>query len=123
MKRLALNTMGTPDLITLFAQIVVAQDEADLGGQRAKYNCLFAKMMDVSNELKRRDGDQRRQLVVLFAHPNLHVRLQAASLTLAVVPVEARQQLEAIVAAKWFPQSADAGMMLRGLEDGTFKPT
>ncbi len=40
----------------------------------------------------------------------------------SVAPVEAREQLEAIVSANWFPQSGDAGMTIRGLEDGTFKP-
>jgi len=122
MKRLELNAMDSSDLVMLFARIAVAQDEADLGGQMARYKRLFAEMMDVCNELKSRAGDQRRKLTELFTHPNMHVRLQAANLTLAVAPVEAREQLEAIVSANWFPQSGDAGMTIRGLEDGTFKP-
>jgi len=51
------------------------------------------------------------------------VRLQAAKLTLAVAPVEARSQLEDIVKLQWFPQSGDAGMSLWNLDRGVFKPT
>jgi len=122
MKRIALNDMSAADLVKLFADIAVAQDEADLGGQIAKFNRLFRKMMDVSNELKRREGDQRILLLALFKHPNVQVRLQAAKLTLAVAPGEARAQLEEIVELRWFPQSGDAGMSLRSLDRGVFQP-
>lgn len=79
--------------------------------------------MDVANELKRREGDERSALLRLFGHPNMQVRLQAAKKTLAVAPVEARAQLEAIAASKWFPQAGDAGMSLWNLDNGVFKPT
>jgi hypothetical protein len=79
-------------------------------------------MMDVSNELKRREGDQRIHLLDLYTHENVHVRLQAAKLTLAVAPSEARAQLRAIVDLQWFPQSGDAGLSLRHLERGLYKP-
>jgi hypothetical protein len=115
--------MTVDDLVNLFAMIVVAQDEADLGGEIAKFNRLFDRMMEVSNELKSRDGDQRVQLLKLFRHPNMQVRLQAAKLTMAVAPVEARAQLEAIASSDWFPQAGDAGMSLRNLDRGIFKPS
>jgi hypothetical protein len=114
--------MATPDLVALFARVTVGQDEALLGGQRAKFNRLFELMMGICNELKGREGDQRVALVSLFDYPNMQVRLQAAKLTLAVAPLEARQQLEAIAATKWYPQAGDAGMCLSFLDDGTFKP-
>jgi hypothetical protein len=123
MKRTALEKMPTEDLVELYSKIGVAQDEADLGVEIAKYNRLFRRMMDVANELKRREGDQRAALVRLFSHPNLQVRLQAAKETMAVAPVEARKQLEAIAASKWFPQAGDAGMSLWNLDNGVFKPT
>lgn len=123
MKRIALTDMSGAVLVKSFAEIVVAQDEALLGGQIAKFNRLFDKMTDVSNELKRREGDQRILLLDLFKHPNVQVRLQAAKHTLAVAPVEARRQLEEIVELQWFPQSGDAGMSLRNLDRGVFKPT
>lgn len=123
MKRTALEKMPTEDLVELYSKIGVAQDEADLGVEIAKYNRLFRRMMDVANELKRREGDQRAALVRLFSHPNMQVRLQAAKETMAVAPVEARKQLEAIAASKWFPQAGDAGMSLWNLDNGVFKPT
>ncbi len=123
MKRKALQYMSTPELVRLFAQIVAAQDEADLGRELARFERLFAQMMDVSNELKSRDGDHRIHLVQLFDYPNMQVRLQAAKLTLAVTPVEARAQLQAIADSKWFPQAGDAGMSLWNLDRGVFKPT
>ena len=123
MKSTALQEMRTADLVELFAHIGVAQDEAALGGEIAKYNRLFERMTEVANEMKSRDGDQRLALVQLFVHPNMHVRLQAAKKTLAVAPLEARQQLEAIASSKWFPQAGDAGMSLWNLDRGVFKPT
>ena len=123
MKRTPLDKMSSADLVELFAHICVAQDEASLGGETAKSNRLFGWMMDVANELKRREGDERSALLRLFGHPNMQVRLQAAKKTLAVAPVEARAQLEAIAASKWFPQAGDAGMSLWNLDNGVFKPT
>lgn len=114
--------MATPELVALFAKIVVGQDEALLGNQIARFNRLFGAMTEIADELKSRDGDQRSALLSLFEYPNMQVRLQAAKLTLAVAPVQAREQLEAIASSKWFPQAGDAGMCLSFLDDGTFKP-
>lgn len=123
MKRINLTDMTTEALVELFAQIGLAQDEALLGGRIAKFNRLFDQMAAVSNELKQRNGDQRRALLVLYSFKNVQVRLKAAVHTLAVSPAEARHQLEAIVASRMFPQAGDAGMLISGLDDGTFKPT
>jgi len=123
MKRIPLAEMSTDDLIQLFVQVVVAQDEADLGGQTTKFRRLYQRMMEVSDELQRRDGDHRRYLVQLFSYPNMQVRVQAAKLTLAVAPVEARAQLQAIADSKWYPQALDAGMSLWNLDRGVFVPS
>lgn len=122
MKRISLAEMNTDDLVKLFAQIVEAQDEALLGGENAKFKRLFGRMMEVSDELKSRDGDERRHLLQLFDSPNMQVRLQAAKLTMAVAPVDARAQLQAIADSQWFPQALDAGMSLWNLDRGVFKP-
>ncbi|WP_047308481.1 DUF2019 domain-containing protein [Rhodopseudomonas palustris] len=122
MRKQDLHEMATPELVALFAKIVVGQDEALLGNQIARFNRLFGVMAEIADELKSRDGDQRTALLSLFEYPNMQVRLQAAKLTLAVAPVEARRQLEAIASSKWFPQAGDAGMCLSFLDDGTFKP-
>jgi hypothetical protein len=123
MKRIQLSTMSSTNLVERFAEIVVAQDQALLAGEIAKFNRLFRQMMDVANELKAREGDQRRLLLALFNFPNMQVRVQAAKLTLAVAPMEARRQLEAIANTHWFPQAGDAGMSLWNLDRGVFKPS
>ena len=123
MKRIELTNMKTDDLVSLFAQIGEAQDAALLGGEYAKFNRLYDRMAAVSNELKQREGDQRRALQVLYEFKNMQVRLKAAIHTLAVAPVEARAQLQAVADSKWFPQAGDAGMSLVALDDGTFKPS
>lgn len=123
MKAKAIDQMTTSELVERFAEVAAAQDEAELHGEMAKYNRLFKQMMDIESQLRSRDGDQRLQLVRLFAHPNLHVRVQAAMLTLAVAPVEARAQLETLAASDRLPYSADAGMCLWNLDRGVFKPT
>jgi hypothetical protein len=120
MKKVELSTTSNDDLVQLFAEITREQDKALLVGQIAKFNRLFDRMKEIHDELKRRPGDQRRELVRLFDYPNMQVRLQAAKLTKEVAPVEARAQLQAIVDSKWFPQAGDAGMSL-SIMDGDIK--
>lgn len=57
----------------------------------------------------------RTALLSLHEHPNAQVRLKAATATLAVAPVAARQTLQRIVDAKEFPQAAQAGFILVSL--------
>ncbi|WP_398479012.1 DUF2019 domain-containing protein [Tardiphaga sp.] len=123
MKRLSVNQMTSAELIERFVEVTIGQDEAELRGQIAKYNRLFKIMMDVTNELKSRSGDQRTELLTLYDHANLHVRVQVAKLTLAVAPKEARALLEVLAASGRLPYSADAGMCLWNLDRGVFKPT
>jgi Domain of unknown function (DUF2019) len=123
MKQVELSAMSSAKLLERFAEIVVAQDQALLGGEHSKFNRLFSQMMDIADELKAREGDQRRLLLELFTFPNMQVRVQAAKLTLAIAPVEARRQLEAIADTHWMPQAGDAGMSLSFLDRGVFKPT
>jgi hypothetical protein len=123
MKQTAFSRMTTDELVNTFVELGMAQDAAELRGQIAKYNRLFKDMMDVGRELKSRDGDQRRRLVSLYGHANLHVWVQAAMMTLAVAPIEARAQLEIMAQSGRLPYSADAGMCLWNLDRGVFKPT
>jgi hypothetical protein len=122
MSHVKIGDMTVEQLVNAFASIGVAQDQALLEGSTAKFNRLFDRMGEVSNELKHRSGDQRRALQALFGHDNMQVRLKAAKHTLAVSPVDARKELEEIAASQWYPQAGDAGMCLAFLDDGTFKP-
>ena len=123
MKKVALASARTEQLVELFAMIGVAQDEALLGNEIAKFNRLFDRMAAVSSELKSRQGDHRRELRRLYSYDNMQVRLKAAIHTLAVLPDEALEQLRVVAASDWFPQAGDAGMSLWNLERGVFKPT
>jgi hypothetical protein len=123
MKRIELADMTTNDLVERFAQVGVAQGQALLRGEHAKFNRLFRQMSAVSDELKSRDGDQRRALMVLYNYQDMQVRLKAAKHTLAVAPVEARRLLQTIADSNWMPQAGDAGMSLWNLDRGVYKPT
>jgi hypothetical protein len=123
MRKITLSEMTTEELILKFAEIGVAQDDALLHDQVAKFNRFFDSKTAVTAELSGRPGDQRRALLKLFDHPNLQVQLNAAKATLAIDPVAARRKLEEISEKKWAPQGLDAGMSLWNLDRGVFKPT
>jgi len=81
-----LQSMSVDELVTRFTEIVLAQDQALLRSEVAKFNDLFDRMEEVKAELRDRAGDQRRALLCLYDHPNPQVRLKAIKATLAVVP-------------------------------------
>jgi hypothetical protein len=113
--------MSVTQLVQLFIELAIRQDDA-LDGDTAEVTRLFWQLEDIKAELKRRPGDQRTALLPLYDHSNMQVRLKAALATLAVVPQATRAQLEAIRASKLQPQALDAGMTLRNLDRGIFKP-
>jgi hypothetical protein len=123
MKPAHLDQLSVQDLLARFAQICIAQDEALLANEIARFNRLFGAMLEIVNELKLRPGDQRRELLQLYGHPNMQVRLKAAKNSLAVAPKAARRLIEEIKDSNWLPQSGEAGMTLQNLDDGIFKPT
>ena len=123
MRQLNLQDMTTPELVDRFIQVTVAQDEALLDDDRAKFKRLFGEMRLVLEELKARPGDQRNALLPLYDHPNLQVRLKAAKNTLAVAPDAALALLRMIAESGIHPQAGEAGMSIWNLERGTFKPT
>lgn len=122
-RKIRLDAMLVDQLVGRFAAITAAQDDTLLGHELTKFNRLFDRMMEVSIELRGRPGDQRRALMALYDHPNMQAQLQAAKLTLAVAPDEARRKIESIASSGWLPQSGDAGMCLFNLDRGIFKPT
>ncbi len=122
MSRPDLDTMTVQDLVARFTALAVEQDKALLREETSKFNRIFGDMEAVKAALKRRDGDQRRALLALYDHPNVHVRLKAAKGTLAVAPSRARALLETIAASGEYPQAGDAGMTIMELDRGTFVP-
>lgn len=123
MKRTALSKLTVEELVERFIENCVAQDEALLENDSAKFNRLFRKMRAIVEELRSRPGDQRHALLNLYKHPNIQVRLKAVKNSLAVSPVEAMKALQAIAESQEYPQAGEAGMSLWNLERGVFKPT
>jgi hypothetical protein len=123
MTQLNLKTMTVEQLVNRFADIGVAQDAALLENDVAKYNRLYDQMEAVEHELKSRAGDQRQALLPLYGHQNVQVRLASAKATLAIAPKAARAVLRAIKESKAQPQALDAGMSLRNLDRGIYRPT
>jgi predicted restriction endonuclease len=118
-----LRRMTVNQLVERFTEIALAQDEALLMDEIAKFNRLFDQMEAVKAELKGRDGDQRRMLLRLYNHRNIQVRLKAAKATLAVAPEAARRVIQQIADSREYPQAGDAGMTLVNLDRGIFRPT
>jgi hypothetical protein len=121
--RKKLRSLTSEKLVGRFVEIGLAQDQALLYDEIAKFNRLFGQKDDVVEELKCRPGDQRRALLALYDHPNLQVRLNAVKNSLALAPEEGRRVLQAIADSREHPQAGDAGMTLWTLDEGIFKPT
>jgi uncharacterized protein (DUF924 family) len=117
-----LQNLSVNALVDRFATIGVEQYKAKDAEQDERYKELFYKMYDIQEELKRRQGDERRALIMLFDYPNMQVRLMAAKYALAVAPQAARRAIEAIAASTWAPQCYDARMCLHMLDEGKFIP-
>jgi hypothetical protein len=122
-KRSDLDTPTVAQLVARFAQIGLEQDHALLREDIPRVNELYDQLKEIELSLKRLDGDQRHALIPLHQHPNMQVRMKAAKATLAIAPEASRATLESIRAANWQPQSLEAGMSLRRLDDGLYKPT
>ena len=118
-----IDRMTSEQLVELFTEIALAEDDAMTGFDNSKFNRLFMQRMAVQEELKSRKGDQRRALLRLCDHPNTHVRKSAAKATLALAPEAARRTLQAIYDLGEFIHAGDAGMTLSNLDRGVFKPT
>ena len=122
-KRANLGDMSVDQLVERFTSITLDQDKALRTSNHAKYNRLFDEMEAVKQELRARQGDQRRALLRLYDHPNAQVRLKAVKATLAVAPDLARRMLQTIAESREYPQAGDAGMTIDALDRGIFKPT
>jgi hypothetical protein len=122
MKRSNLESMSVDQLVARFVEIALAQDVAILEDESADYRRLYRQMDEVDDELGARGREARLELLRLYEHENMQVRLKAAVRTLAIAPARARLALEAISASQHHPQALDAGMLIQGLDEGTFKP-
>lgn len=122
MKRSDVYAATVADLVSRFADVCVMQNRALVDDDIARFNHLYDQMAAIRDELKRRPGDQRSALRVLFDHRDLQVRLQAARAAFPVAPIEARRVVQAIADSRQYPQAGDAGMCLWALDEGIFVP-
>lgn len=123
MNRGALSALSADDLVVRFEDAAIQQAYELDAGRQSEVNRLYWILNDIRDELKRRKGDQRRALLILYDHPNPQVSLKAAKATLAVEPALARAKLQQIRDMRHYPQSLEAGMSLWNLETGVYKAT
>lgn len=123
MRRADLERLSTEELIARFVAIGLAQDQAELYDDIPEFNRLYDQKRAVVEELQRRPGDQRLALLALYNHDNLQVRLNAVKSSLALAPEEGRRVLRAIADSMRQPYAGEAGMTIRALDKGIFKPT
>jgi hypothetical protein len=121
-RRIPLDRLTVSDLVQRFLSTTLAQYEAELRAENGKYNRLYRHAIEIENELKRREGDQRRALLPFLDHPNAQVRLMAAGSLLTIVPARAKKALETVRDSRIVPQSVSAGFMLDRIEEGSFVP-
>jgi hypothetical protein len=122
MKRSLLRDLSVDQLIDLFANIAIAQDEALLADRIAEYNRFYSQQDAIEEELRRRGRDAAMGLVRFYDHPNVQVRLVSAQRTRDLAPALARKVFETIVKSQHFPQAASAATSLRNLEHGISRP-
>lgn len=114
--------MTVAELVGKFSSLCLQQYEAERRCEYSKENALILRSVAIGDELKARDGDQRRALLPLLSHPNPQVRVMAAEFTLAIAPNAARQTLQELWDRKEFPQAAQAMGTLRALDRGDRMP-
>ena len=122
-KRSEIQSMSIDRLVQRFVEIGEKQDHSLLMDRFAEFNRLYKEKATVVEELKAREGNQRRALLRLYDHPNMQVRLNAVKATLAVAPQQARLALKSIADSHHYPQAGEAGMSIINLDRGIFKPT
>ncbi|MEF2072348.1 DUF2019 domain-containing protein [Consotaella aegiceratis] len=119
---LDLEAATLDQLLSHFVALGVEQDQAWMTFEQSKVNRAIRQRFAVEAELKSRPGDARRLLINYYEHPNIQVQLNAATATLALFPEEAHRKLEEIRSWGISPFGPDAGLLLSGLEDGSWQP-
>jgi hypothetical protein len=79
MTMLKLSDLSISQLVQKFTEIVLDMDKCIQQDDNDQYAILYKKMTAVESELKARDGDARRELLQLYDHPNIEVRLNSST--------------------------------------------
>jgi hypothetical protein len=101
-----ISEMSDDDLVRQYAELSAMQGRAlRLLVSSSRVNRIGDRIYEISKELKRRPGDHRSALLKLLYHPNDWVRFNAATSTISLAAVEARQVRQAIADSKVYPQA------------------
>ncbi len=122
MSRKSLERLSVAELISLYIDNGLREYAALDRFNTREYNSICDLTWAIEDELQSRLGDRRRELLDLYTHPNLQVRLNAAKATRSIAPDQCRAQLQEISDLQWNPQSLDAGMALHAWDEGIWKP-
>ena len=118
-----LEELTIDELIARFILIGEKQYPLTLRGEVKKYNLLVENEGKINKELRRRGIEARLELVKLFIHPNIQVRMNAARRSLGIAREPALNVLRQITKEDFGPFRLDAGMAIALVEDGTVNPT
>jgi hypothetical protein len=77
-KRVKLSALTTAELVQRFTELAAQHGDAIYHCETARANRIYPKIQAVADELKFRQGDQRAELLRLYDHPDIFVRLNAA---------------------------------------------
>lgn len=70
MKAAHLANLTTSQLTEKFVSLAIAKGQAIMGDENAKASRIYWQIDAIENELRSRDGDQRRVLSAFFQHPD-----------------------------------------------------
>jgi hypothetical protein len=118
-----LDNLRIDELISLFASLSEQQYPLTLNDERRKAAKLIKKRDEIKKELRRRGIAAHLELTKLFTHPNIQVRVNAATSSLGVAREPALDVLRQITKEDFGPFRLDAGMTIALVEDGTVTPT
>jgi Domain of unknown function (DUF2019) len=121
-KEPALSDLTEDALLQRFATLTQQHGDAIYHWETSRANRIFPHIQAVVDELQSRENDKRTDLLRLYDHPNVFVRLNAARYTLAVAPEVACRALQTIAESKDYPASAEAGMSIHAFVSGINKP-
>ncbi|MQT13732.1 DUF2019 domain-containing protein [Segnochrobactrum spirostomi] len=122
MKASALSVLSDDEIVDLFIQYSIEQENMSLEMRSRSVARLYHKIDALVTELRFREGDRRHVLLPLLKHANPQVRLKAAQSLLAVARDEALAALKELSDPQLYMQALDAGMTLINLDRGILIP-
>ncbi|MCQ8783342.1 DUF2019 domain-containing protein [Mangrovibrevibacter kandeliae] len=118
-----LISLTLQELVAEFVEVSLQQERAERLLEQSKINRAVRRRFEIRDELKCRDGDQRRMLRDLYDHPSSQVQLNAASSTLFHFPEEARQKIEYLSRWEVGLVALEARTLLSALDKRGWVPT